>query len=160
MTRPFCTVTQTPHSILPQPRQQERMRLISEASASLVSLAASAVPAPKVPMAAVAAAQVADSFANVRRVMDNLPMRLSSSTSLCRVWGCSPAVRPSALTPSCAAHRDLQKALPLVSRAMKPSIYNLSTRRGKGIMRLARIGLKSHHAFHMTFKNYLFIALF
>lgn len=71
MTLPSCTYTHTPHSILPQPRHVERMRLTSPVDVELALDSASAVPVPAIPTAATVAAVI---FANVRRVIVSLPM--------------------------------------------------------------------------------------
>lgn len=71
MTLPSCTYTHTPHSILPQPRHVERMRLTSLVDVVLALDSASAVPVPAIPTAAAVAAAI---FANVRRVIVSLPM--------------------------------------------------------------------------------------
>ena len=71
MTLPSCTYTHTPHSILPQPRHVERIRLTSPVDVELALDSASAVPVPAIPTAVAVAAVI---FANVRRVIVSLPM--------------------------------------------------------------------------------------
>ena len=81
MARPFSTMTHTPHSILPQPRQQERTRLVSPALL-WVTLLDSASAAPAGATTAAAAAVAAASFVNARRVIFSLPMLSSFSRPL------------------------------------------------------------------------------
>ena len=71
--RPFSTVTHTPHSILPQPRQHVRTRLISLPRLGASASSASAAPGTAHPMTAVAAV-AADSLAKVRRLKLSLPI--------------------------------------------------------------------------------------
>ena len=95
--RPFSTVTHTPHSILPQPRQAVRTRLTSVA-VDVLSVAASAAGAVWDPIAAAAAA-TALAFRNVRRLM---------SSSLWRFFVSVPIVSSSffpLLVSSCLARR-------------------------------------------------------
>ncbi len=81
MARPFSTMTHTPHSILPQPRQHERTRLVSPALL-WVALLDSANAAPVGATTAAAAAVAAASFVNARRVIFSLPMLSSFSRPL------------------------------------------------------------------------------
>ena len=103
MTFPSCTYTHTPHSILPQPRQVERMRLTSSAPVVPVLVSASAeLAGAATPTAAAVAAAI---FANVRRVIVSLPMhppflrRLARRHLLCGRTASQPsssaACRPS-----------------------------------------------------------------
>lgn len=73
MARPFSTITHTPHSIFPQPRQQERTRLVSPADGAGALVSANAVPATGAAIV-LATAVAAASFANARRVTDSLLM--------------------------------------------------------------------------------------
>ena len=112
MTFPSCTYTHTPHSILPQPRQVERMRLTSPTLAEPVLVSASAeLAGAAMPTAAAVAAAI---FANVRRVIVSLPMhppflrRLEGRHLLCGRTASQPsssaACRPSSQVPG--ASRD------------------------------------------------------
>ena len=99
MTLPSCTYTHTPHSILPQPRHVERMRLTSPVDVELALDSASAVPAPAIPTAAAVAAVI---FANVRHVIVSLPMHPPFLWRACvvrRLLLRFAASRPSRLPP-------------------------------------------------------------
>ncbi len=75
MTLPSCTTAMTPHSILPQPRQPVRTRLISPLFSWAFS-AAAAKPEGTADRAPAAAAVAADSFRKLRRDIFNCVMSL------------------------------------------------------------------------------------
>ena len=82
VARPFSTVTHTPHSILPQPRQHVRMRLMS-AWAPAPSSATASAAGTMLDDAAATVAVAADSFRNDR--LDNDLKPIASPLSNCVV---------------------------------------------------------------------------
>jgi hypothetical protein len=79
MARPFWTMTLTPHSIFPHPRQQVFTSTVSRPDASLYVLSANTLRSG-VPNAASAAPVMAAVVTNVRRVMLALLELLDFST--------------------------------------------------------------------------------
>ncbi len=80
MTLPSCTYTHTPHSTLPQPRQQERMRVTADSVAAAFSFSARAAVGLAAPATAATAADTAAVLTKDRRVMFSLPISSSFSS--------------------------------------------------------------------------------
>ena len=74
IARPFCTVTHTPHSIFPQPRQHVRTRFTSSPRAAAPASSASAAFGATAAAQANAAPVTAVSFVNARRVRLSFPI--------------------------------------------------------------------------------------
>ena len=110
MARPFCTVTHTPHSIFPQPRQHVRTRFTSSPRAAAPASSASAAFGATAAAQANAAPVTAVSFVNARRVRLSFPIPPPSPSRPCGGSSRTPAALfEHARQGTSAHHAFLQK---------------------------------------------------